>query len=154
VWASEHGARGGDEINIIQSGRNYGFPVIGYGRDYNGKPINADRTSQPGMEQPVYFWTPDIAPAGIAFYNGKLFPAWQGNLFVAALAGKHLVRLVLQGDRVIGEERLLTELDARIRDVREGGDGALYVLTDRDGTLVRVVAAGSKVKGQRSKGEG
>ena len=146
LWASEHGPRGGDEINIIQSGRNYGFPVIGYGRDYNGKPINADRTSQEGMEQPAYFWTPDIAPAGIAFYNGTLFSAWQGNLFVAALAGKHLVRLVLQGDRVIGEERLLTELDARIRDVRDGTDGALYVLTDRDGgKVLRLVP--SKVKG-------
>jgi glucose/arabinose dehydrogenase len=148
LWASEHGPRGGDEINVVQSGRNYGFPVIGYGRDYNGKPINADRTSQPGMEQPAYFWTPDIAPAGIAFYNGKLFPAWQGNLFVAALAGKHLVRLVLQGDRIVGEERLLTELDTRIRDVREGLDGALYVLTDRDGGKVLRLLPG---KGSRSK---
>lgn len=148
LWASEHGPRGGDEINVVQSGRNYGFPVIGYGRDYNGKPINADRTSQPGMEQPAYFWTPDIAPAGIAFYNGKLFQAWQGNLFVAALAGKHLVRLVLQGDRIVGEERLLTELDTRIRDVREGLDGALYVLTDRDGGKVLRLLPG---KGSRSK---
>jgi aldose sugar dehydrogenase len=136
MWASEHGPRGGDEINVIQKGKNYGFPVVGYGRDYNGNPINHDRTSQAGMEQPAYFWTPDIAPGGISFYNGKLFPAWQGNLFVAALAGKHLARLVLQGERVIGEERLLTELDTRIRDVREGTDGALYVLTDRDGGRV------------------
>jgi glucose/arabinose dehydrogenase len=153
LWASEHGPRGGDEINVIQRGKNYGFPVIGYGRDYNGNPINHDRTSQPGMEQPAYFWTPDIAPAGISFYTGKLFPAWQGDLFVAALAGKHLVRLVLQGERVIGEQRLLTELDARIRDVREGPDGALYVLTDRDeGKLLRMVPA--KVKGQTSKVKG
>jgi aldose sugar dehydrogenase len=136
LWASEHGPRGGDEINVIQKGKNYGFPVIGYGRDYNGKPINGDRTSQPGMEQPAYFWTPDIAPGGISFYSGKLFPAWQGNLFVASLVGKHVARLVLQGERVIGEERLLTELDTRIRDVREGPDGALYVLTDRDGGKV------------------
>ena len=142
LWASEHGPRGGDEINVIQKGKNYGFPVIGYGHDYNGQAINHDRTSQPGMEQPVYFWTPDIAPGGITFYSGKLFPAWQGNLFVAALAAKHLVRLVLQGERVIGEERLLTELDTRIRDVREGPDGALYVLTDRDGgKLLRLVPA-------------
>jgi aldose sugar dehydrogenase len=152
LWASEHGPRGGDEINVIQKGRNYGFPVIGYGRDYDGKPINADRTSQTGMEQPAYFWTPDIAPAGIAFYSGKLFPAWQGNLFVAALAGKHLVRLVLQDERVTGEERLLTELDTRIRDVREGPDGSLYVLTDREGKVVRLVP--SKVKGQTSKVKG
>ena len=133
LWASEHGPRGGDEVNVIEKGKNYGFPVIGYGHDYNGASINKDRTSQAGMEQPAYFWTPDIAPGGISFYSGKLFPAWNGNLFVAALAGKHLARLVLQGDRVIGEERLLAELDTRIRDVKEGPDGALYVLTDRDG---------------------
>jgi glucose/arabinose dehydrogenase len=136
LWASEHGPRGGDEINVIEKGKNYGFPVIGYGHDYNGNAINKDRTTQAGMEQPVYFWTPDIAPGGISFYTGKRFPAWQGNLFVAALAGKHLARLVLQGERVIGEERLLTELDTRIRDVKEGPDGALYVLTDRDGGRV------------------
>ena len=144
LWASEHGPRGGDEINVIQKGKNYGFPVIGYGHDYTGNSINHDKTAQAGMEQPVYFWTPDIAPGGIGFYNGKLFPAWQGNLFVAALAGKHLARLVLQGERVIGEERLLTELDARIRDVREGPDGALYVLTDRDGKLIRLVPRKAK----------
>ena len=133
LWASEHGPRGGDEINVIQKGKNYGFPVIGYGHDYNGNAINKDRTTQTGMEQPVYFWTPDIAPGGISFYDGKLFPAWRGDLFVAALAGKHLARLVLNGERVIGEERLLLELDTRIRDVKEGPDGALYVMTDRDG---------------------
>ena len=133
LWASEHGPRGGDEINVIHKGKNYGFPLIGYGHDYNGNAINKDRTTQAGMEQPAYFWTPDIAPGGISFYGGKLFPAWQGDLFVAALAAKHLVRLVLKDDRVIGEERLLVELDTRIRDVKEGPDGALYVLTDRDG---------------------
>ncbi len=150
LWASEHGPRGGDEINVIQKGKNYGFPVIGYGHDYNGNAINKDRTSQAGMEQPAYFWTPDIAPGGISFYNGKLFPAWQGDLFVAALAGKHLARLVLQGERVIGEERLLTDLDARIRDVKEGPDEALYVLTDRDGgRLLRLVPPkASAAKGQ------
>jgi len=92
------------------------------------------------MEQPVYFWTPDIAPAGIGFYTGKLFPAWQGDLFVSALVAKYLVRLVLNGERVVGEQHLLTELDARIRDVHEGPDGALYVMTDRnDGKIVRLV---------------
>jgi glucose/arabinose dehydrogenase len=140
LWVSEHGPRGGDEINAIAKGKNYGFPVIGYGRDYNGKAINGDRTAQAGMEQPVYFWTPDIAPAGISFYTGKLFPRWEQSLFVAALAGKHLVRLVLNGERVTAEERLLTELDSRIRDVQQGPDGALYVMTDRDGgRIVRLV---------------
>jgi glucose/arabinose dehydrogenase len=131
LWLSEHGPRGGDEINVIEKGRNYGFPVIGYGHEYTGQPINGDKTAQAGMEQPVYFWTPDIAPAGIGFYNGKLFPAWQGNLFVSALASKYLVRLVLSSERVVAEEHLLAELNTRIRGVQEGPDGALYVLTDR-----------------------
>ena len=130
LWVSEHGPRGGDEINLIEKGKNYGFPVIGYGRDYTGKPINSDKTAQAGMEQPVYFWTPDIAPAGIGFYTGKMFPAWDGDLFVAGLASKNLVRLVLNGDRVIAEEHLLTDLNTRIRGVTEGPDGALYVMTD------------------------
>ena len=139
LWTSEHGPRGGDEINVVEKGRNYGYPVIGYGRDYSGKPINGDRTAQQGMEQPVYFWTPDIAPAGIAFYDGRMFPAWQGDLFVAALAGKSLVRLVLNNDRVVAEERLLADLDARIRGVETGPDGALYVLTDGpNGRLLRL----------------
>lgn len=139
LWTSEHGPRGGDEINVVDRGKNYGFPVIGYGREYTGKPINGDRTAQNGLEQPVYFWTPDIAPAGIAFYTGTLFPEWQGDLFVSALAAKYLVRLVLRNDRVIAEERLLTELHSRIRGVGEGPDGALYVLTDgNDGQLLRL----------------
>jgi glucose/arabinose dehydrogenase len=140
LWTSEHGPRGGDEINAVAKGKNYGFPVIGYGREYTGKPINGDKTHQEGMEQPVYFWTPDIAPAGIAFYTGKLFPAWQGDLFVATLVGKALVRLVLVDERVVAEERLLTELNARIRGVSEGPDGALYALTDGTaGKIVRLV---------------
>jgi glucose/arabinose dehydrogenase len=141
LWTSEHGPRGGDEINEIDKGKNYGFPVIGYGRDYTGKPINGDKTTQAGMEQPVYFWTPDIAPAGIAFYTGRMFPAWDGNLFVSALAGKHLARLVLDGNRVVAEERLLADQDARIRAVGEGPDGALYVMTDgMGGKILRLVA--------------
>jgi aldose sugar dehydrogenase len=140
LWASEHGPRGGDEINVVEKGKNYGFPVIGYGRDYSGKPINHDRTAQEGMTQPVYFWTPDIAPAGIGFYTGKLFPAWQGDLFVSALVERALVRLVLKDERVISEERLLTELNTRIRGVSEGPDGALYVLTDGNaGKILRLV---------------
>lgn len=140
LWTSEHGPRGGDEINLVEKGKNYGFPVIGYGREYSGKPINGDKTAQDGMEQPIYFWTPDIAPAGIGFYSGTRFPAWQGDLFVAELVGRSLVRLVLKDDRVIAEERLLTELNARIRGVNEGPDGALYVLTDgNDGKILRLV---------------
>lgn len=140
LWTSEHGPRGGDEINAVEKGRNYGFPVIGYGREYNGKPINGDKTAQAGMEQPVYFWTPDIAPAGIAFYDGARFPEWRGNLFVSALAGKALIRLVLKGDRVVNEERLLTDMNTRIRGVIQGPDGALYVLTDGNaGKILRLV---------------
>jgi glucose/arabinose dehydrogenase len=140
LWTSEHGPRGGDEINAVAKGKNYGFPVIGYGREYSGKPINNDKTTQDGMEQPVYFWTPDIAPAGIAFYTGKLFPSWQGDLFVASLVGKSVIRLVLNNDRVVTEERLLTDLNTRIRGVATGPDGALYVLTDGNGgKILRVV---------------
>jgi glucose/arabinose dehydrogenase len=140
LWVSEHGPRGGDEINAIEKGKNYGFPAIGYGHEYTGKSIHQDRTAAPGMEQPVYFWTPDIAPAGIAFYSGRLIAGWRDNLFVCALAGKHLARLVLEGQRVVAEERLLTDLDARLRDVREGPDGALYVLTDgNEGKILRLV---------------
>jgi glucose/arabinose dehydrogenase len=140
LWTSEHGPRGGDEINAVAKGKNYGFPVIGYGREYTGKPINGDKTAQEGMEQPVYFWTPDIAPAGIAFYTGAMFPAWNGDLFVAALAAKALVRLVLSGDKVVAEQRLLGDLNARMRGVAEGPDGALYVMTDGPaGKILRLV---------------
>ena len=139
LWTSEHGPRGGDEINEVEKGKNYGFPVIGYGRDYTGKPINSDKTTQAGMEQPVYFWTPDIAPAGIGFYTGKMFPSWDGSLFVSGLASKYLVRLVLNGNRVVAEERLLADQNARIRGVNEGPDGALYVLTDgANGKILRL----------------
>ncbi len=140
LWTSEHGPKGGDEINAIEKGHNYGFPLIGYGREYDGKPINGDRTSDPGMQQPVYFWTPDIAPSGMTFYSGRVFAGWQGDLFVAALAGKHVARLVLKGQRVVAEERLLTDLNTRFRDVRQGPDGALYVMTDGNGgKILRLV---------------
>jgi len=140
LFTSEHGPRGGDEINDVEKGKNYGFPVIGYGRDYNGKPINSDKTAQAGLEQPVYFWTPDIAPAGLAFYSGKMFPAWDGNVFVSALAGRYLMRLVLDGhNHVVAEERLLKDLNQRIRNVNEGPDGSLYVLTDgANGKILRL----------------
>lgn len=130
VWTHEHGPRGGDEINIIHAGRNYGWPVITYGIDYSGVPIGEGRTEAPGMEQPLHHWTPSIAPSGMAFYEGEVFPDWKGNLFVGALAGRHLARLELDGTRVLRETRLLEDMNERIRDVRLGPDGHLWLLTD------------------------
>ena len=142
LWTSEHGARGGDEINIPAAGRNYGWPVITHGVDYSGAPIGIG-SAGPGMEQPVWQWTPSIAPSGLAFYTGAAFPAWRGNLFAGALKDRMLVRLELEGDRVIREERLLTGLGERIRDVRQGPDGLLYLLTDDTaGRLLRLEPAG------------
>ena len=142
LWEIEHGPRGGDEVNIIGKGKNYGWPVIGYGIDYNGAKIH-DSTSKPGMEQPIKYWVPSIAPSGMAFYTGALFPAWRGSLFTGALAGKMLVRLSLKGNAVTGEERLLRNLNERIRDVRQGPDGALWLLTDSSaGRILRVSPAG------------
>jgi glucose/arabinose dehydrogenase len=139
LWTVEHGARGGDEVDIPQAGKNYGWPVITYGIDYSGLPIGQGITQHAGMEQPLYYWDPVIAPSGMAFYTGKLFPEWQGNLLVGGLRGKQVARLVLKGAKVVGEERLLTELNKRIRDVRVGPDGAVYVLTDdKDGAVIRV----------------
>lgn len=139
LWTIEHGAQGGDEINIPRAGRNYGWPVITYGRDYSGAKIG-EGPSRTGMEQPVYYWDPSIAPSGMAFYTGALIPQWRGNLFVGALSGQHLARLVLDGEKVVAEERLLGDQGARIRDVRQGREGALYVLTDStDGRILRLL---------------
>ncbi len=139
LWVVEHGPRGGDEINVAERGKNYGWPVIGYGIDYSGAKIH-EGTSKPGLEQPIYYWVPSIAPSGMAFYTSDVVPAWKGNLFVGALVGQHLARLVLDGERVVGEERLLADLGERIRDVRMGPDGALWVLTDHpQGRVLRVV---------------
>lgn len=139
LWTIEHGARGGDEVNIPEAGKNYGWPVISYGRNYDGSKIGVG-THKAGMEQPVYYWDPSIAPSGAVFYTGALFPDWKGNLFVGALAGQALHRLVLDGDKVVGEEILLPDLGARIRDVRQGADGALWLLTDEtQGRVLRVV---------------
>lgn len=141
LWIHEHGPRGGDEINISQPGRNYGWPVIGYGVHYSGAKIGVG-TAKPGLEQPLYYWDPSIAPSGMAFYTADRFPEWRGNLFVGALKAQCLVRLELDGARVVREERLLAELDERIRDVRQGPDGFLYLLTDDDdGRLLRVEPA-------------
>jgi aldose sugar dehydrogenase len=143
IWTIEHGARGGDELNTPQAGKNYGWPVITYGIDYSGASIG-EGTEKPGMEQPLYYWDPSIAPSGMAFYTGSAFPAWRGNLFVGALGFELLVRLELDGKKVLHEERLLEDLGERIRDVRQGPDGLLYLLTDEtDGRILRLSPAGS-----------
>jgi glucose/arabinose dehydrogenase len=141
LWTIEHGARGGDELNIPLAGRNYGWPVITYGRDYSGARIG-EGTAKAGMEQPVYYWDPSIAPSGMAFYMGDLIPEWKGSLLVGALRGQALHRLALDGDRVVGEEVLLEKLGERIRDVRAGPDGALWLLTDDpQGRVLRIAPA-------------
>src|SRR5215211_7431167 len=138
LWMHEHGPRGGDEINVPEAGKNYGWPVIGFGIDYNGARIH-EGTRRTGMEQPIQFWVPSIAPSGMAFYTADLFPQWNGNLFVGALAAQMLVRLELDGEKVTREERLLTNLRERIRDVRQGPDGAIWLLTDSgNGKVLRV----------------
>ena len=141
VWTHEHGPRGGDEVNILKPGANYGWPAVTHGVDYSGAVIS-DRSEAPGMEPPLVYWVPSIAPSGMAFYSGDAFPEWQGDLFVGALAGAHLRRLELDGDRVTAQEELLVDLNERIRDVRSGPDGFLYLLTDAsDGRLLRLVPA-------------
>jgi len=141
LWEIEHGPRGGDEVNLIGKGKNYGWPVIGYGIDYSGAKIH-DATAKAGMEQPLKYWVPSIAPSGMAFYSGKLFPKWNGSLFLGALSGAMLVRLTLDGNKVTAEERLLQNLNERIRDVRQGPDGALWLLTDSsNGRVLRVTPA-------------
>jgi aldose sugar dehydrogenase len=140
LWMNEHGPKGGDEINIPQPGKNYGWPIITYGIDYNGQPIpESTGTSAPGMEQPKYYWVPSIAPSGMAFYNKNKNSAWYGNLFVGGLAAQQLVRLEINGESIVKEERLLGELGYRIRDVRAGPDGGLYLLTDSaTGNLLKI----------------
>ena len=133
IWITEHGPRGGDEVNIIEPGANYGWKQISYGSEYTGEPVGDGLTDLPGMVQPVYFWRPSIAPAGLVFYSGNMFPDWQGDLFVNALSGEHIARLELDGDRVVAEERLLVDRAQRIRALRAGPDGALYVLTNETG---------------------
>ena len=133
LWEVEHGTRGGDEINVARKGKDYGWPTIAYGIEYRGGPITGNVTAQQGMEQPAYYWDPVIGPSGMVFYTGNLFPAWKGNLFVGGHQTNDLVRLTVQGDKIVDEERLLTDLQPkreRIRDVRQGPDGALYLLTD------------------------
>lgn len=138
LWTHEHGAMGGDEINLDRAGRNYGWPVITWGRDYDGTAIGVG-TTKDGMEQPLHYWDPSIAPSGMAFYAGKAFPKWRGSLFVGSLKFRFLDRLELDGTKVVREERLLTELGERIRDVRVGPDGFVYVATDSaEGRILRL----------------
>jgi aldose sugar dehydrogenase len=130
LWEGEHGPRGGDELNLIEKAKNYGWPVITHGIDYSGAPVGAGITAKEGLEQPVYYWDPVIAPSGLAFYQGSLFPEWRSSVFIGGLRGMLLDRLTLNDDKVVAEEALLTDLHTRIRDVRVGTDGAVYVLTD------------------------
>ncbi|MDQ3171556.1 MAG: PQQ-dependent sugar dehydrogenase [Acidobacteriota bacterium] len=143
LWVVEHGTRGGDELNIVRKGKDYGWPTIGYGIEYRGGAITGGLTQKEGMEQPAYYWDPVIAPSGMLFYTGDLFPAWKNSLFIGGLVTKTLVRLDLDGERVTGEERLLTDLKPeaeRIRDVRQGPDGAIYLVTDNPkGRVLKVV---------------
>jgi glucose/arabinose dehydrogenase len=139
LWEIEHGTNGGDELNRIEKGKNYGWPVQAYGEEYSGSPIPGATTAREGMEQPVYYWDPVIAPSGAQFYTGQAFPAWKGNLFVGGMKDTQLVRLVLKDDRVAGEEHLLADRGQRVRDVRQGPDGALYIVTDQEnGELWRI----------------
>jgi glucose/arabinose dehydrogenase len=137
LWIIEHGPRGGDELNLIQPGKNYGWPRNTYGIEYSGFRIDGAVSQSQGLEQPVYYWDPVIAPSGAQFYSGNAVPEWQGNLFIGALRQARLVRLVLEDDRVVGEEHLLVDRSQRIRDVKQGGDGALYIVND-NGELLRV----------------
>ena len=142
VWTIEHGPLGGDEINIPEAGKNYGWPVISFGVNYDGSPVGSGLSAKMGMEQPIYQWTPVIAPGGAIFYRGKMFPEWRGNLLVSGLKVTSLVRLTVGNARVNSEERMLSQLHLRIRDVEEGLDGALYVLTDENnGAVLKITRA-------------
>ena len=139
LWTVEHGARGGDEINRPEAGKNYGWPVITYGRDYSGAKIG-EGTTKDGMEQPLHYWDPSIAPSGLTFYSGSKYPDWQGDLLLGALAGMKLVRLDIENGKVVGEEAMLEDLGERIRDVRVGPDGEVFLLTDNpEGRILKLV---------------
>jgi glucose/arabinose dehydrogenase len=142
LWGVEHGTRGGDELNLIRPGLNYGWPIAAYGIEYRGAEIESAETTRPGTEQPVYYWDPVIAPSGMQWYSGDAFPEWRGDLFVGGMVATALVRLTFENDRVAGEEHLLADRGKRVRDVRQGPDGFLYVVTDEaDGELLRISPA-------------
>lgn len=139
LWAVENEPRGGDELNIVRAGKNYGFPIISYGRENNGTLINNGKTAEAGLEQPRYFWTPSVALSGMMFYTGNKLPGWKGNIFSGGLSGLQLVRLEIKDDRVVAEEKLLRDRCKRIRDVRQGPDGFIYVITDEaNGEILRI----------------
>jgi glucose/arabinose dehydrogenase len=155
LWTTENGPRGGDELNHVRRGRNYGFPAISYGLDYQGRLLGTGKLKARGMEQPVYFWTPSMATSGLTFYDGALFPQWRGDIFLGALAAKRLIRLHMADGKVVMEEHLLMDRAKRIRDVRQGPDGALYVLTDeKPGELLRVAPADAEVLSRRQQAGG
>lgn len=131
LWQSEHGPRGGDEINRVQAGKNYGWPVITYGIEYSGEPIGDAIQQKEGMEQPVYYWDPVVSPSGMTFYKGRRIPEWENNLFIGALSGSHIIRLIIHNNRVVGEERLLSGEGQRFRDITQTTDGALFAVTDQ-----------------------
>lgn len=137
LWESEHGPRGGDEINRVQSGLNYGWPTITYGIEYGGETIGAGIQQEEDMEQPVYYWDPVVSPSGMSFYSGNRIPEWQNNLFIGTLSGQHIIRLVIENNKVTGEERLLSEEGQRFRDITQGTDEALYAITDQ-GRLYKI----------------
>lgn len=139
LWTVEHGAKGGDELNLIEKGKNYGWSIVTFGEEYSGQPIPNSQTTREGYIDPVYYWDPVIAPSGMEIYTGAAFPEWKGNIFIGGLASQRLVRLVLKDNKVVGEEHLLTDRKQRIRDVKEGSDGFLYVVTDdSNGELIRI----------------
>lgn len=137
LFSNEFGPRGGDEINHVRAGKNYGWPTITYGIEYSGKKIGDVIQQKEGMEQPVYYWDPSVSPSGMTFYSGDMIPEWKNNLFVGCLSGMHIARLVIENNKVVGEERLLSEEYQRFRDITQGTDGALYAVTDQ-GRLYRI----------------
>jgi glucose/arabinose dehydrogenase len=136
LWVTDHGPQGGDEINIIRAGKDYGWPEVTYGTQYDARQADGRKsvkvgkgiTARPGVEQPIYYWFPSIAPSGMMFYTGDLFPEWKNNLFVGAMVGQYLARLTVNGERIVSEEKLLTNLQVRIREVRQAPDGSVYVV--------------------------
>jgi aldose sugar dehydrogenase len=149
LWTVENEPRGGDELNIVRGGKNYGFPIISYGRENNGNLINGGKTVQEGMEQPLYFWTPSVALSGMIFYTGNKLPGWKNSIFAGGLSGLQLVRLEVEGERVIAEEKLLRERCRRVRDVRQGPDGLIYVITDDENGEILRIAPERRLKAER-----